>query len=210
MSIVTKLATWLMWSAFLLAAATLNSSAYAYEISGITPSSEPQFVNNVTIRANRGNWTISGHRDFIFNDGTNTWDGSALNYRLTATFDSAGDFVSGSVELFGKIDGLGVPRTLLTSADLTSFGTDLLQPNLLGFNTDNIYCDPGLGVMCTQSESVYIVLDSPLVDSGFNVNGRIRTSGVAVTSVPLPAAALLFLSGLGLIGAVGRHRSNAG
>ena len=74
--------------------------------------------------------------------------------------------------------------------------------DLFGFATDNIVCNPLLLVACTVKESVYVQLDSPF--SG-DFNNSFKTTGLATTTVPLPAVAWLFGSALGLLGWVGRR-----
>jgi hypothetical protein len=82
---------------------------------------------------------------------------------------------------------------------------------LIGFNTENIQCNDVIDAYvggCTTDEVIYFsLLDAIGPDAGAR---KIKTSGIAVTSVPVPAAAWLFGSGLlGLIAVSrrGRHRA---
>jgi hypothetical protein len=152
-------------------------------------------------------------------------------YVLNAVFDSNNVFQSGTVAIRGKIPGLvgghGV-QTLMT-ADLTAFARNSAG-DLLGFNTANIVCNPAINayVPCTTSESVYLALNKGIFDnncfsghSAFRHNdcgndekgekwkkARIfKTSGIAITSIPVPAAVWLFGSGLlGLVGIAHRRK----
>jgi hypothetical protein len=92
------------------------------------------------------------------------------------------------------------------TADLS--GSNLFtDPNLWGFSTSSIWCDPMLLISCTENESVYVELDTPFVDFS---NGVFKSSGFATTTIPIPASAWLFMSGLGLLYIVRRktNRSN--
>ena len=209
MSLISRPSVWMVLSGLFFITLFTSPGVHATIIPGITDPSVPQFVHNVKVRANRGNWTIStndGNRAFTFNDGAgNIWDGDGFKYNFTASFDmDTGAFQGGSVSIQGSIAGLGITdkKTFLMSADLVSFGFNA-GTNLVGFNTANIVCDPGLGVYCTTSESVFLELDSIF---GGDPTARFQTTATAYTSVPLPAAAWLFLSGAGLLGAAVRRR----
>jgi hypothetical protein len=92
------------------------------------------------------------------------------------------------------------------SADLSSWNI-FSNPDLWGFATTGIWCDPMLLITCTTNESVYVELDTPFVDFS---NGVFKSNGYATTTIPIPASAWLFMSGLGLLFIVRRkmNRSN--
>jgi hypothetical protein len=198
------------------------SSAYAFSLDGIPTSGEPSFWNNVTIDMNdngskngEARVNIKGRGDFTFKDGSTHWTGEKVIFKLQAFYNDLGDLLSGTIVIKGGIAGLGINKgTTLMTADLIGWNLteDMSGLNgwskLWGFATDNIVCNPMLLVQCTQKESVYVRLDGAGFDGDFT-NGRYLTSGFAVTTVPVPAAAWLFGSALGLLGWV-RSRNRRG
>ena len=111
---------------------------------------------------------------------------------------------NGSLRIKGAIDEFGIKKTTLVTANLSGEWALSDDGQLIGFNTTNIVCSPELPINCTNSESIYLVLDDA-INTG---NKNYKTTGVAITTVPLPAAAWLFASGLlGLAGIARRRRS---
>ena len=177
-----------------------NTSAFAFSLPGITPSGSPAFTNNVRVHlAPNGKLKIMGrgNQTFMLDTGLETMVGTGGKYTLTARFDDAGSFLSGDVSIYGAMAQAGITKknTLLMSADLT--GANLMDdPHLWGFNTSNIVCNADLLLECTDKESVYVALSNAFSgDFGRNF----MSMGIAVTTVPVPAAIWLFGSGLGLL-----------
>ena len=189
-----------------------NTSAFAYSLPGITPSGSPAFTNNVRVHlAPNGNLRIMGrgNQTFMLDTGLETMVGTGGMYTLTARFTDTGDYIedSGSVSLYGQMEQLGIsqPHTKLMTADLTSANL-VDDPYLWGFNTTNIWCSPELLLECTNSESVYVALSNAFSgDFGRNF----MSMGIAVTTVPVPAAIWLFGSALGLLGWARRRTISA-
>ena len=130
------------------------------------------------------------------------FDINNTKFKLKAVMKN--DELSGTVSIKGKMKDLGIKKqSLLMKADLMDFAND---ENILGFNTDNIVCHQAIidAVGCTSSESVYLSLIEDIFESGAS---KVRTAGVAVTTVPVPAAVWLFASGL--LGLAGMARRRA-
>jgi hypothetical protein len=94
----------------------------------------------------------------------------------------------------------------LMTADLTGDWIISGDGKLIGFNTTNIDCAEILPVLCTNAEVAYINLEDALDMAA----DKFTTSGIALTSLPAPAAVWLFGSGiLGLASVVRRKRKTA-
>ena len=186
----------------------ISSGASAYDLPNdtIAPSGSPAFYNNVKIDMNdagsnnaEARLKITGRGDFFFDNGSSFLNGEKAIYKLNATYNDLGELQSGTVQIKGGIPSLGIDKgTLLMTADIDEWNLHD-DPNLWAFGTTNIVCSPLLLVTCTLSESVYVSLLGGGFDGNFS-NGRYLTSGFAVTTVPVPAAAWLFGSALGLLG----------
>jgi hypothetical protein len=125
-------------------------------------------------------------------------------YSLNANFNGSGVFQNGTVSIKGQISGLGINTTqTLMTANLTAFGKDS-SGYIYGFNTANIVCNALINTyaQCTTSEVVYLAL----FNSEKSLNKSWSTKGIALTSVPIPAAAWLFGSGLVGLAGVARRR----
>ena len=215
MSVVRKSMSLSIAVSVLLVGIFGSSGASALELPGISPSGAPAFRNNVKFdlntKANR--LRVTGRKDFTYFDGTTGYAGQQSKYTLLVNFDNGGNFLNGSVELRGGLSGGGINgsvpnNTTLVTADITKWawgnenGSAGPTFDLFGFQTDNIVCSPLLLITCTVSESVYVQLDDPFSGS---FNNSFKTTGIATTTVPLPAVAWLFGSALGLLGWVGRR-----
>ena len=184
-------------------------------LDGITPASFPNFENTVKVKVlKNGN---KGYKLQVRKKGSgsyfNTSSSESLkikggNYKLDAFFDTSGNFLNGSVKIKGRVEtSAGTAKGTLMTATLGRIG-DLdfaYTSTLIGFNTSNIVCnsiiDAALPGGCTENESVIIALQ----DGGFDpTNKGFKSEGLAVTSVPVPAAVWLF--GSGLVGLVGMAR----
>ena len=123
-------------------------------------------------------------------------------FRFNAKYKN-GD-LTGSIRIKGEIPDLNInSRQTLMTADLTGVWNSAGQ--LIGFNTMNIQCNAAINAVaqCTTNEVIYLSQLNDSLDLGGS-KGKFKTTGLAVTSVPVPVAAWLF--GSGLIGLVGVAR----
>ena len=124
-------------------------------------------------------------------------------YDLKATVD--GGVATGTLKIGGKING----EKFTVTADLEGGVNSSSDGDLWGFNTENIVCSELIETLtggCTTNEVVYLnLLEAIGPDTDFN---KISTAGRALTSVPVPAAAWLFGSGLLGMLAVSRRRGD--
>jgi hypothetical protein len=227
-SMLTKILT---VAVSVLMMATVAGNAYAGYVSqgpggvhvgfigleGIVPASFPNFENTVKVKVlkngNKGyklKVRKKGSGNYFNPSSSESLKIKGASYKLDAFFDTSGNFLEGSVKIKGKVEtSAGKAKGTLMTATLGLNGfSDIAfnyTSNLLGFNTRNIVCnsiiDAALPGGCTENESVIIALQ----DGGFDpTNKGYKSDGLAVTSVPVPAAVWLF--GSGLVGLVGMAR----
>ena len=198
-----------------LALFLVGSAAWSYDLANdtIPASGSPAFYNNVTIDMNdsSGRLKVKGRGDFLFDNGTSFLNGQDSIFTMKAFYDSNGNLTQGPepgdrnfIQIHGCVGALSAGLScgeLLMSADINQLNLTE-DPNLWAFGTENIVCNPLLLVSCTLNESVYISLVGGF-DGNFN-NGKFSDSGIAVTTVPVPAAAWVFGSALALLGWIRR------
>jgi hypothetical protein len=161
------------------------------------------FVQNFTISAKQYKGSIDNN---LVVSNTMSYLIEKPKYNLDVKFLSDTE-VTGSVKISGKIDpGTGKSEKFSMTADLAGAFDYSGDGTLWGFNTSGIVCSDNINTLvggCTDAEVVYLNL---LEGIGPDFGAKISTAGRALTSVPLPATAWLFGSGLlGLVG-VSRRR----
>jgi hypothetical protein len=192
-----------------------NSATYpsnGCSLPGLVTGSFPYFQQGVSvdykIKNNKTTFDAKyrqGSDSLFLTSSTDIYTITSTNYKLKATWDNSGS-LSGTVKINGILSGLTPDPVKLMTADLTGDWNISGEGKLIGFNTTNIYCDDILPVLCTNAEVVYINLEDAL-DMAID---KFSTNGMALTSVPVPAAVWLFGSGvLGLASVARRKRKTA-
>jgi hypothetical protein len=193
-----------------------DGSVQGYSLPGVSPAGWPNFENNVTVRVieqgNHGAMLIArggtGKRNFFNYKPDINYQILGGSYLLRAYFDSSDNLIGGSVRITGSIDTeYGRASGVLMTAKLGDPGRNdgidwNYSSDLIGFDTYDIQCHSVISMFSCRStaESVYLSLDA----GGFNGLENYTSTGLAVTTVPVPAAVWLF--GSGLLGLVGTAR----
>jgi len=210
MSLINRLTASLVLTGVLLISVLASSNASAVSIPGLTPSGIPLFSNDVTVRINKGKVMIhtNGESKLFTVFTPSPIYGTKGNFSLTTSFNSSNAWtgVGDQLKISGQMDSVGITsKETLVTAELSSFAWDPLQPNILGWNTTNLWCTPDLPFACTTNESLYVVMNTDF-DGDFFGAKNFTSSAKALTTVPVPAAVWLFGSGLAFLGATARRR----
>lgn len=217
----TLLMVFSMWSSSSLAA-RVNPEL---SLPGIAPMGNPSFsfvrVKNADYSNNIKSWysnlayagrsrngktydmVVSQTGRFNYHPTADSKEKGVLgNFYLQARFGPGGRLLKGTVTMTGRIEEAGIlnPNAKIFTADLTAFSS---SGSLVGFGFDNISCNAKIA-NCQDdpavNESTYLRLAKAMPDIR-NLNDRIFSSGIIAntTTVPVPAAVWLMLSGLGAL-----------
>ena len=203
-------------SSFAITTSCPDDDAYPLNgcsLPGLVDGSYPFFYQAVKVRyvhsRHKDKFRVKAHflggspSSYLYVDPTDVLaiSGTRLKFKANVVDGIA----RGSIKISGKIDELGVAGTLMTAELEGSWGAD---GTLIGFNTSNIQCNPAIdtylgGAGCTINEVIYLnMIDAIGPDADAR---KIKTTGIAMVSIPLPTSAWLFVCGLiGLAGCVRR------
>jgi hypothetical protein len=143
-------------------------------------------------------------------DSTTSYLIQKFKFKLSADFLSETEAV-GDLSMKGGIDvnddgKISKDEKFTVTANLAGPVAQSTEGDLWGFNTSDIVCNGVVTTLvpgnCTPEEVVYL----NLLEAIDTDHKKISTAGRAITSVPLPAAAWLFGSGLMGLLAVSRRR----
>ncbi len=212
----------------LAAPATVNPTT---QLDGLPEAGTPSFIFNDQLRTFGGNiqsWQDNyaifknmgdSYNFYAHNTGSFTyWESMDTSYGgitgaldLVARFDNNGILQSGgTITITGAISDIGITdsTTTLMTAELVDF---VYSGNKIGFSITNIQCADeivGCATDPNQIESVYFGLAGSF-NGLTSLNGRnFHTTMMSATTVPIPAAAWLLLSGLSALAMLGKRREN--
>jgi len=187
---------------------------------GIPEAGFPHFQDavKVSFAKNGSNWKLTATQangTHLFQlDPDSSYNVTSASYSLTANFDKRLNFTSGNLKIDGKVPGMGVNRsTTLWKTSLTDFGVDFNpldgSPIALGFETSG---HSGWATQFSSGAPESVSLFSPnLTTLALNLFGHRGVSAsinsTAITTVPVPAAVLLFGSALAGMAAFGRRKA---
>jgi len=194
----------------LLPGTVLGSFPYFDNVVGVTSKAKidknTEEVTSFSIKAKQYKGSVDNH---LVVDADTSFLIEKPKYDLKVNFLSETE-VEGTLNIGGAIDsdGDGKAEKFTVTANLAGPVASSADGTLWGFDTSEIVCSDLINTLtggCTDAEVVYLNL---LEAIGPDVGTKISTAGRALTSVPVPAAAWLFGSGLlGLI-AVSRRRGD--
>ena len=193
--------------AALVALLICSTNLYGFSLPGIIPSGLPHVVTDVSVDYDATNLRLSVtafSTDFDLFDGVSDFAGTSGTTRFDARFSGSGLFESGASSIRGAIADLAIDDIkYLVSVDLTAanMATDSF---LWGFNTTNTWCAPEIqiGFDCTDNGSIYVSLDDAFdgnFSNSFSTTGTYVHTVGDIEVIPIPPAAWLFGSALGLL-----------
>ncbi len=212
------LGTSIIFSSNSLATACPEPSAYPFNgcsLPGLVRGSFPYFEQGVEVNYKTKHYGFGVKAKYdkdsslssFLKDPADILDITGTKLKFKARVKDS--IANGNIKIRGSIDAIGVTkRSTLMTADLTGLWAMGEAGTLLGFNTENIVCHNAInaylgGDGCTQREVIYLTLQDAITPG----TKKLKTTALALTSVPIPTSIWLFGSGLlGLIGIARRKK----
>jgi len=218
----------LCFSVVLFAPVNVNAASLTSDmvLDGIPPSGAPNFVfnnqnsrrfsqdiqswfNNYVVMEGTsdgsGEYNFYAHNQgsFTYNgDPASSFGGSSGLFDVQARVDSNGNYIQGSgrVQITGAIEELGIndPNAVLMTASISEL---VIDGDVIGMQIDGIQCNEAIQDTCSDvAESIYLGLNNDIPTVAALRGKNFRSNMASITTVPLPGAAWLMLSGLSSFG----------
>jgi hypothetical protein len=199
-------------------------SAPSFNAPNIPAAGFPEFTSNVSgkvFQQGNGDFVLEAGNGFGLSNSNALFNLTASNpyavqresYSLFAEFNPNGTFKSGYVSIYGAISGLGLGYQNLYTANIIDDGLSFNSLGV-GFKTTNANASGWASQFQTGPESVYLYNFDFRGLSSFGRDSRKSSAfffnAREVTTVPLPAAGLLLVSGLAALARRRRAQDGAG
>ncbi len=186
---------------------TFNLSAYlnAAGIIDLNPASPAYPVR----------YTILGYQDDINTGGASSLGGTSLSNQVGTVHPAIGNFLVGMINWSGALTDANAPNLITGQNGAVLAFTNANSPSTRTGTAERLFNAFNVAMAANLDQLLYLVqgdselVDSPLLGKGqarLFADGTFQISGGQLAAIPVPAAVVLF--GSGLIGLAGMARRN--